>query len=301
MRLWSRALCACVLGTPFIAVPFASAHGFVGDRFFPATLTTDDPFAVDELSLSGTYFKNPASDEDPATRQVTGGFEFVKEIFPRFAIGVSESYIQFKPDGEHSYSGLDNLGISLKYELWRDESHEMIVSIGMDTDIGGTGSSRIGESTTTFTPAFFFGKGFGDLPDSVGYLRPFAVTGTLGQTLATDSSEPNSFELGIALEYSLPYLQQHVKDIGLPAPFKDMIPLVEFSMATAENRGPRTTTGTINPGVLWETPQFQLGVEALIPINRESGSRVGVTVQLQIYIDDLWPKTFGHPVFGERQ
>ncbi len=34
----------------------------------------------------------------------------------------------------------------------------------------------------------------------------------------------------IAIEYNLPYLQQHVKDIGLPRPFRDMIPLVEFSM-----------------------------------------------------------------------
>jgi hypothetical protein len=29
----------------------ASAHGFAGDRFFPATITTDDPFAASELSL----------------------------------------------------------------------------------------------------------------------------------------------------------------------------------------------------------------------------------------------------------
>ncbi|MGA2246926.1 MAG: hypothetical protein ABSH48_18190 [Verrucomicrobiota bacterium] len=34
-----------------------SAHGFVGDRFFPPTIATDDPFAMDELSL-------PATDKD---------------------------------------------------------------------------------------------------------------------------------------------------------------------------------------------------------------------------------------------
>jgi hypothetical protein len=27
------------------------AHGFASDRFFPATISTDDPFAVSELSL----------------------------------------------------------------------------------------------------------------------------------------------------------------------------------------------------------------------------------------------------------
>src|SRR5580693_1068250 len=29
----------------------AFSHGFAGDRFFPATITTDDPFAASEMSL----------------------------------------------------------------------------------------------------------------------------------------------------------------------------------------------------------------------------------------------------------
>ena len=29
----------------------ALAHGFAGDRFFPATILTDDPFVADEMSL----------------------------------------------------------------------------------------------------------------------------------------------------------------------------------------------------------------------------------------------------------
>jgi hypothetical protein len=29
----------------------ANAHGVVGQRFFPATIATDDPFAADELAL----------------------------------------------------------------------------------------------------------------------------------------------------------------------------------------------------------------------------------------------------------
>src|ERR1700688_599863 len=37
---------------PIIAFPLSAfSHGFAGDRFFPATLTTDDPFAASELSL----------------------------------------------------------------------------------------------------------------------------------------------------------------------------------------------------------------------------------------------------------
>ena len=29
----------------------ALAHGFAGQRFFPATILTDDPFVADEMSL----------------------------------------------------------------------------------------------------------------------------------------------------------------------------------------------------------------------------------------------------------
>ena len=59
------------------------------------------------------------------------------------------------------------------------------------------------------------------------------------------------------------------------------------------------TTATINPGILWESKYFQVGVEALIPVNRESGNHIGGMIQFQIYIDDLMPSVFGHPIFGD--
>src|SRR5262249_2018404 len=144
----------------------------------------------------------------------------------------------------------------------------------------------------------YLGKGFGDLPNNLAAFQPFAVTATLAQSFPTSPAAANEFDWGFAIEYSLPYLQQHVKDIGLPAPFRDMIPLVEFSMATTENRGVKgLTTGTINPGVLWVTDYYMLGVEANIPVNHNAGAHVGVDVQLWIFIDDIFPKTFGHPIF----
>src|ERR1022692_5015233 len=48
----------------------AYAHGFRSKRFFPATLTTDDPFVADELSLPTiSSIKTPAGDDGPATRE----------------------------------------------------------------------------------------------------------------------------------------------------------------------------------------------------------------------------------------
>jgi hypothetical protein len=297
MRLVHCPLWACAMFcAPLIFFSsFAGAHGFVGDRFFPPTITTDDPFAVDEFAFPTiSYFPSPQ-------RETNAGFEFDKEIFPHFALGVSDTYIAQHPRHDASANGWDNLTLTAKYELWQNDAHEAIVAVGLETEIGGTGAKQVADSFTTFAPTFYFGKGFGDLPDSLSAFKPIAVTGVFGQNFPTKADDSNSLEWGFAVEYSLPYLQQHVKDIGLPAPFKDMIPLVEFSMETGENRDDRGhTTGTINPGVLWESKYFQLGAEALIPVNGESGPHVGFTIQMWIYIDDLFPKTFGHPIFGER-
>jgi len=49
--LVARTVVAIVLAVAGLAVRPASAHGYAGDRFFPATLATDDPFAASELSL----------------------------------------------------------------------------------------------------------------------------------------------------------------------------------------------------------------------------------------------------------
>ncbi|HZM03913.1 MAG TPA: hypothetical protein VFC44_12950, partial [Candidatus Saccharimonadales bacterium] len=195
--------------------------------------------------------------------------------------------------------GFDNLSLSAKYQLWQNGTHEAIFSAGVKWEIGGTGSKSIGPNpASTFTPTIYFGKGLGDLPDLLKYAKPFAITGTLGEALP-NSADPDSLEWGFALEYSLPYLQSQVRDIGLPAPFKRMIPVVEFSFATPENRGGGSTTGTINPGVFYESRYFQIGAEAIVPVNSATGHGAGAVLQLEIFIDDIWPQLFGHPIFGK--
>lgn len=271
----------------------ASAHGFVGDYFFPPTITTDDPFAVDEFPFpTVSWFKSGGV----ATTDI--GFEFDKEIFPKFALSFAGDYLFQKPDGGPGTSGWDDFVAGAKYQLWENEEHQAIFSVGALWQIGGSGSSEVGaDSANVFTPTIYYGKAFGDLPDSLNYMKPLAITGTLGEDLPT-SAEPNNLQWGFAVEYSLLYLQEQVKDIGLPAPFKTMIPLVEFTMTSPENRGGGETTGTINPGILYENRRFQIGAEALIPVNSASGHQVGFIVQFELFIDDIWPKVFGHPIIG---
>jgi hypothetical protein len=92
-----------------------------------------------------------------------------------------------------------------------------------------------------------------------------------------------------------------VNDLGLPDFINHLIPIVEASLQTPVSNFAGLdlkTTGTINPGVLWVGNTFQVGVEAIIPVNRQSGTSVGVIAQLHLYLDDLFPTTIGKPIFG---
>ena len=106
---------------------------------------------------------------------------------------------------------------------------------------------------------------------------------------------------GFSVQYNLQYLQSFVKDVGLPAPFNRMIPLVEFDMSTCINRDcDGQTSGTVNPGVIWFGKYIQLGLEAQVPINDRSGNDVGILAQVHFFIDDIFPNSLASP-FGAKR
>ena len=302
----------------FAACPGSSqAHGFAGARFFPATLTTDDPFVADELSLPTLQtFHTPDSG---GTREFDVSVDIAKTITPYLDIEIGQDEVNLFPHAGHNKTGFSNLQLGSKFQFYVNAPHETILSLGVEADVGGTGSRQVGrDSFTTFSPGLFFGKGFGDLPDSVAFLRPFALTGNISVDIPTSAStrsfgdaDPTTgirdvevnrnavaLETNFGLQYSLIYLQDNVKNIGLPKPFNRMIPLVEAVVTTPLDRGQSgLTTASINPGVIWSGTYYQFGVEALIPVNARSGSRVGVLAQFHVYLDDLLPGIF-HPIFG---
>jgi hypothetical protein len=274
-----------------IATPLP-AHGVVGDRFFPATITSDDPFAADELALpTVTAFRH--NDGGLPVNEGDYDFEWSKSIVPGIAISFADGYID-TPSGK----GWDNLEITPVAEVIRDPDHEFILSVGTGFDIGGTGSRAAADSFTTYTPQILFGKGLGDLPNSMALLRPFAVTGTLGYAFSAAPGEPRSVEWAGALEYSLLYLQNNVRDQGFSKFVAHLTPIMEFSMETPTSAGAGRTTGTINPGLLWSGQYEQLGAEAIVPVNRATGRNIGVVAQLHFYVDDMFPDTLGRPLFG---
>src|SRR5512140_3527503 len=231
----ARALCTAAVATITFFPCVATAHGFVGQRFFPATIATDDPFVADELSLpTVSSVRNDASADSPESRQTSISFDVSKRITEHLALSIGWARQRFSFADQPSISGHDNLELGLKYQFYRNDASETLMSAGLGWEIGGTGSKAIGaDSFSTYTPTFFFGKGFGNLPAHLDTLRPFAVTGTLGLAIpgqagtVTTSIDPDTglpssqterhphvLQVGLALQYSIPYLQSAVKDVG---------------------------------------------------------------------------------------
>jgi len=289
----------------------ALAHGFAGQRFFPATIATDDPFVADELSLPTVSRRTLAAEGDsPAVRETAASVDLAKRITSSFGIEVGATWLDQR-GAEGTQRGFDNWALGAKYQFYLDERHESIASVGVDWDMGNTGAKSVGAETfSTVTPALFVGKGFGDLPSSMQYLRPLALTGSVGIGMPSRSGtttvdedgnastelHPHTVNVGLALEYSLPYLQSFVKDVGLREPFNRLIPIVEFDLSKPYDRGAGPWTGTVNPGLLWAGRYVQLGLEAVIPVNHATGGGTGVVFQLHFFIDDLFPKSFGKPL-----
>ena len=84
----SLLLAAALLGVASDAL----AHGFAGSRFFPATLSTDDPFVADELSLP-TVTKHPNSGDTPALHETDIGVDVAKPILPNWGVEVGQSWM----------------------------------------------------------------------------------------------------------------------------------------------------------------------------------------------------------------
>jgi len=281
-----------------LAIPAVThAHGVVGDRFFPATITTDDPFAANELALpTVTFFRHAEDGEQVTEREYE--FEYSKTIFPGFALSLEGGYVDASPAGEPAERGSANLELSPIYELIRDPESEFIASAAFRWEIGGTGSKGVAESASSYTPSLQFGEGFGNLPDSAGWLRPFAVTGSIGYAIPGHGTEPHTIEWGGAVEYSLLYLQNNVRDQGFGPFVSRLTPVVEFSFSSPVDNDSSSTTGTINPGILWSGQSTQLGIEAIVPVNHATGHNIGVIAQLHFYIDDIFPHSLGTPIFG---
>ena len=182
--------------------------------------------------------------------------------------------------------------------------------------IGHSGAQAVNASAPdTIKPGVFFGKGFGDLPDSVSWLQPFGITGALvlehptGSISSNLGIDPISGQLGpmlthnvdilhwgFAVEFSTLYLTSRFTG-GPPReePLNQLVPLVEFAFDSSQGT---KSIATMNPGLSYVAVTWQIAVEAIVPLNSASGHTIGGRAQLLLFLDDLAPSLFGKPLLS---
>jgi hypothetical protein len=294
----------------------AQAHGIAGNRYFDGTLAFDDPAVADEAILplySSLAFPTQGSNADENRLN----WAFARLLTPTLAFVAGSGWVHQNWPVGHT-SGLDKTDIGLKYEAYRDNRHEALISVGLAWGIGHSGARGVGaDAPNTIQPGLFFGKGLGDLPDSLSWLRPFAITGSvvdelplgsvataLAPNIALGRFEPvlapavQTLHWGFSIQYSTLYLTNRF-DGGPPKdePLNQLVPLVEFRFDSSRGQ---YTAATVNPGFAYVAVSWQLAAEAIVPLNHASGNNLGFRAQLLFFLDDLMPSLFGKPLLSDK-
>src|SRR3979411_1603987 len=297
-----------IAGFLFLVVTCSQASAaYVGDRFFASTLATTVPTAAD--FYNPPYFvKLP---DTATTREVDFPTTYSRLVTKDLGVFFTETFRVIEDANRGTRAGFDNFVIGAQYQLYTNPEHQFVFTVGGTAAIGGTGTPGIASSFSTLTPTIYIGKGFGDLPDSLSWLRPLNITGTVavavptdatslttGATTLTEMINPKVLQLGLALEYSLVNnMYTGPNRTGTRYP-EGWVPLIEFTTATPLT-GPLVgrTTGTVNPGVIWVSRYLQVGVEASIPMAAHSGRALGARAQAHLYLSEIFPDL--KPIFGK--
>ena len=262
-------------------------------------------------------FKHPAEIGDGSVVDNAFNWALFRLLTPKLGIGVDSGWVH-RNWGVGRRSGFDITSVDLKGEVYRNDLHEILVAAGTTWGIGRSGAQAAGASAPNLVaPGIFFGKGFGDLPDNLAWLRPFGITGAVSyeQPLAGGTStniglDSQTDQLGpvftrnvavthwgLAVEFSTLYLTNRFTPGKLPKqePLNQFVPLVEFAFDSA----PGTKTfATMNPGLSYVAVTWQVAAEAIIPLNGAAGRSVGARAQLLLFLDDLIPAVFGKPLLS---
>jgi hypothetical protein len=316
MKIVSICIAAIVVA-PLIGTHTSDAHGIAGNRYFDGTLGFDDPAVADEAILP--YYANgafPAQGSNTTENRIN--WAFARLLTPTLAFTADSGWLHQNWPVGHT-SGADKADIGLKYEAYRNNEHEALISVGLFWGIGHSGAAAVGaDGPNTIQPALFFGKGFGDLPDSLAWLRPFAVTGAIVDETPVGSTRAMAFapnlatgkfdsvlspgvetlHWGFSIQYSTLYLTSRFNG-GPPKdePLNQWVPLIEFRFDSPRGQ---YTAATVNPGFAYVAVAWQIAAEAIIPLNRAGGNRTGFRAQLLFFLDDLIPSVFGTPLLSDK-
>jgi hypothetical protein len=137
----------------------AHAHGIAGNRFFPCTLTFDDPAVADEAIVPNfSSSKHPDSGGSVVDNRIN--WSLFRLLTPTLGVGIDSGWIH-RNWGNAARSGFDVTSLSVKGLAYRNDIHEILVSTGFAWGIGHSGAKGVNANAPDLLqPGVFFGKGF---------------------------------------------------------------------------------------------------------------------------------------------
>src|SRR5271154_3262814 len=217
----------------------AWAHGTVGDYTFIEPIVADDANPKNEFDILRPQWTRTAEG-----REFSLGFSLEKVIVAApaaysngvpgsglISIEVGSEWIYQSPKEGRAVSGFNDLELLPKWAFLTIPEHEFRLSIGAKFVLPTGNPSVQDQNHTQLGPELLWAKGFGDLPNwpLLKYLRPLGFQGDYGYTPALGGSTFHEMFADNVIEYSLPYLSNNVRDIGLEWPLRNLFPYVEFN------------------------------------------------------------------------
>ncbi len=190
----------------------ALAHGFAGDRFFPATILTDDPFVADEMSLPTVTLDPTQSD---GSREYDLGSDLSMLITPSWDFTLSTDWAHIQHPGRRHADWVPGPDHRHAIPVVHQRAARGHGSRSARRDLGKYRRLRrwarppLPRCRRPSTLA----KALATCPIQLTWLRPFALTGNLSLNFPTETEtegmpNPNSVFYGFAIEYSIPYLAE---------------------------------------------------------------------------------------------
>jgi len=183
-----------------------------------------------------------------------------------------------------------------KYAFLFVPKHEFLIALELGASIP-TGNPKIeAQQHTSLGPSLLWEKGLGDLPNwpVLKYLRPLGFQGNFGYLPAIGGHTSHLMTANQVIEYSLPYLSNNVKDIGLRPPFRNLFLFSEFNYSQLVS-GPSGQTFPqilMTPGIAYVGYHFELSVGTQLALNNAArpGTHAVVLGLLDIFYDSIFPQ-----------
>ena len=146
------------------------AHGVVGKRLFVEPIATEDANVFSEYDVVvPSYIKG----EDG--KELELGTSLTLQLTENLGLEMEGERVSLDPEEGSGESGWANPEAVFKYVAFSSPAHEWIATAALGVEFPW-GSEDIGaEEFWAFETGLFYGKGLGDIPAGLRYLRPLML------------------------------------------------------------------------------------------------------------------------------